>query len=357
MRVIEHSDKYKYTVLMSEDNKWKYFRSYGANYDFNLETGYMASWGRNKTEDPHDFPVPNILDCEVTTICKGGCKFCYKSNTTDGVNMTLDEFKHIIDIYPKSLTQVAIGADYDGSSNPDLLAMMDYARDNFIIPNITVGYVSDEMAVELKKRCGAVAVSNYGKDKCYGSVKRLTDLGMTQVNIHQLVSEETFDQAYGLIEDAKTDPRLSKLNAIVFLALKQKGRGESFHTLPQDKFDILVKKAMKNGIGIGFDSCSSLKVLTALGDGYVDSVIPCESSLESSYVNTESKYYPCSFCEGENENGQDWTDGISLKDCMDTDDFIEKVWNNKKTLSFKEALKNTCSGNCKGCRTCPMFEV
>lgn len=360
MRVIEHSDKHKYTVLMSEDNKWKYFRSYGANYDFNLETGYMASWGRTKNEDPREFPAPNILDLEVTTSCNHNCPFCYKSNNPNGVNMDFETFTKIFDTLPKSITQIAFGADYDLSSNLMVFTMMWYCRVHDVVPNITVGYLDDMRADLVSKLCGAVAVSRYeSKDRCYDTVKRLTDRGMKQVNIHYMIAEETYDRALETLKDIKEDPRLEKLNAIVFLSLKKKGRGVGYHTLSQEKFNSLISYARELGVGIGFDSCSSLKAYRAFADKpeVQSSIIPCEASIESSYINVHGQYYPCSFCEGEENESLDWREGISVLECNNSEEFLDKVWFHKKTNEFKEVIKGTCKDNCENCRHCPMFEV
>lgn len=62
---------------------------------------------------------------------------CYKSNNPDGHNMSLDEFKNVIDKMPW-LTQCAIGADAHGTTNPDLFKMMQYARSKGIVPNLTL---------------------------------------------------------------------------------------------------------------------------------------------------------------------------------------------------------------------------
>lgn len=356
MTIIEKSDKHKYVVAMSSDRENKLFNSPEANYVFNLKTGTMASWGRTVKEDPEVFPAPNILDMEVTTSCSHMCPFCYKSNNPNGKNMSFETFKKIFDVLPKSLTQIAFGADYDLSSNPDLWKMMEYAREHEVIPNVTAGYVSEETADLLAKYCGAVAISRYeSKDKCYDSIKRLTDRGMTQINMHYMISEETFDRCMETLEDIKSDPRLEKLNAIVMLSLKQKGRGTGYHCLSQDKFNQICSKAREYNIGLGFDSCSSLKAYRAFADmpEVRDSIIPCEAARESSYINVDGVYFPCSFCEGEGE----WKTGLNVLDCTDSDDFLDKVWKHEKTVKFCNALNKTETDNCEKCRHCPIFNV
>lgn len=354
MKILEKTKDYE--VSMSDDGLFKGFVSKDAHYLFNLENGTMISWGKTLKEDPEVFPAPNILDMEITTSCSHLCPFCYKSNNPNGKNMTFETFKKIFDVLPKSLTQIAFGADYDLSSNPDLWQMMNYARQNSVIPNVTAGYVSEETADKLAEYCGAVAISRYeSKDKCYDSIKRLTDRGMTQVNMHYMISEETFDRCMETLEDIKSDPRLEKLNAIVMLSLKQKGRGVSYHCLSQDKFNQICSKAREYNIGLGFDSCSSLKAYRGFSDKpeVRDSIIPCEAARESSYINVEGVYYPCSFCEGEG----DWSEGLNVLDCKSSEDFISKVWKHEKTVNFCMALNNTEKDNCEKCRHCPIFNV
>ena len=354
MKLIE--DRADYQVF--EDEIFKVFRSENCNYVFDKITGTMELFGRTREENPGRFPAPNILDMEVTTICSGVknkvCPFCYKANTPNGTYMTFDTFKKIFDKLPKSITQIAFGADATLTSNPDLWKMMEYARENGVIPNVTAAELSDDVADNLRKHCGAVAISVYhDKDVAYDSIKKLTDRGMNQVNIHCMISEETYDRALMILEDRLSDERLSKLNAIVFLSLKKKGRGTGFHPLSQEKFNNIVKIAHENNIGIGFDSCSSYKALVAydkIGIDVSKYIIPCEAAMQSSYINVNGEYFPCSFCEDEDI----FKKGIDVVNC---EDFIEDVWNAESTLEFANKLEDTCSGNCMGCRSCPVFEV
>lgn len=352
--VIEKGKDYEVSTKVWEGNPLKIFKSKDANYIFDLKTGRMMLWGKDYDEDPSYFPAPNILDMEITTKCNGGCPFCYKSNTTFGKNMSFETFKKIFDTLPKSITQIAFGADRDLSSNPDLISMMEYAKSQGVIPNITAAYITDEMADVLSEVCGAVAISRYGnKDECYDSIKRLTDRGMTQVNIHLMVSEETYDRCMETINDASSDPRLENLNAIVCLCLKQKGRGEDFHVLSDEKFKRLVNLARENKIGLGFDSCSSLKALRVLGEEVQKYVLDCEASLQSSYINVDGNYYPCSFCEGERE----WKEGLNVLKCNNPQEFVDKIWNHPKTEEFRKKLMASVKCNEFDCRECPMFKV
>lgn len=346
-----------------ESKNVKFFRSNTFNYNLDKKTGYMETWGKTKEEDPEFCPFgPVIADIEITTICNGvcgtPCKFCYKSNTKIGKNMNFETFKTIFDKLPKTLTQIAFGTDATLKSNPDIWKIMQYSRDNGVMPNVTVANVDKETAEKLSKLCGVVDVSNYGevlgKQYCFDSVKNLTDAKVNCCNIHQLLSEETYQQCLDLLDSRINDERLEKLNAIVFLSLKQKGRGINFHLMTQDHFNEVLDKAFKLGISVGFDSCTSLKVFNYLKERNINNlsqfIEPCESSLFSMYINTEGKYFPCSFTEGE----QEWKEGLDVVNC---ENFMRDIWYNEKTKAFRTKLLNTQKTNCHNCRRCPMFGV
>jgi len=342
----------KYGV--KEDNNIKIIVSSDDNYKsiFNKDTGFFARWGETTDDDPQ-FGPPEIADIEVTTICNGPggviCDCCYKSNTSSGRNTSLVTFKKVFAKLPKTVMQIVFGADADTTSNPELFDIMQHARDNGVIPNITVADVSVECANRLRKVCGAVAVSRYDDaDLCYNSVRRLLDAGMTQVNIHQLLSEETFGNALQVRWDYKEDLRLKGLNAIVFLSLKQKGRGKQLTRLEDDKFKFLIENSFKCKVPIGFDSCTYHKFMEVVKDRKDSKRIdmlaePCESTCFSSYINVDGQFFPCSFTEDEFS----WKEGLDVVNC---DDFMKDIWNHERTENFRKVL-------IAGERKCPMFRV
>src|SRR3990167_8201583 len=91
------------------EKDWRYCRSEHYNWNFNMKTGFFARWGKTLRDDPEIAPSPEILDCEISTKCNGKCAFCYKSNTSNGDNMSFDMFKVIFDKIPQNLTQIAFG--------------------------------------------------------------------------------------------------------------------------------------------------------------------------------------------------------------------------------------------------------
>ena len=348
--------------ILIDSKTQKIVKSPSYNFIFNKENGFFARWGKTKEDDPTYSPVgPEIADIEISTICSGVkgvgvCKFCYKSNTPNGQNMSLDTFKILFSKLPKTLTQIAFGIG-DIDSNPDMWAIFDYAKSQGVIPNVTVNGegITDEIADRLASTCGAVAVSLYDKDATFNTIKKLTDRGMTQVNIHYMISNETFDRAKELLNERLTDERISKLNAIVFLSLKPKGRTiKNFYTaLPQEKFKELVEFALSNKIGIGFDSCSAPKFLNSVKDDkdykrYETIAEPCESTLFSSYFNVEGKFFPCSFTEGTDG----WEEGIDIIS-DENSDFLKDLWYNERTKEFRN---NTIK--CRECsKACSIYEI
>lgn len=354
-------------AVISENQEYKKCVSEGYNFIFRKSDGLFLRWGTTKEDDPQYSPFgPEILDLEISEgECLGNCPFCYKCNGS-GVethNMTLEEFKTIFHKIPQTLTQIAFGIT-NIHTNPDFFAMMEYSREHGVTPNYTCHGldVDEEVARKTAETCGAVAVSIVNKEKSYNAIKMFTDAGMKQVNIHFMLSEETFDRAFQIVDDIATDPRLKNLNAIVFLQYKAKGRQpDRFHAISSpDKYKALVQYAEERKVGIGFDSCSAPLYFKSI-EGHPNREMlsqfaePCESfGMFSSYINCYGVYFPCSFCEGE----PGWEEGLDVLNCQD---FLEDVWHAPLVQKWRKMLLESSQGcNCdfkKICRSCPIFDV
>jgi MoaA/NifB/PqqE/SkfB family radical SAM enzyme len=332
---------------------------------FGCDAGFFQRWGSTKEDNPNFSPIgPEILDIEISVNgCPNACSFCYKNNKNiPATNMSLDTFKSIIDKFPKTLTQVAFGIT-GVQTNPDFIPMMEYCRSIGVTPNFTLSGIdlTDEMADKLANLSGALAVSAYQTDKnvCYNTVKRFTDRGMTQVNIHLMVSQETLEFAKEVINDRVTDPRLSKLHAIVFLGVKPKGRAkDNYHSLTKEQYEDLIRYTMDKNLNFGFDSCSAPKFETSIKnlnldpqvvDRMVESSESCESSLFSSYVNTHGEYWHCSFAE--EQEGQEFVDVVQAKD------FIADVWYSKPVMKFREKSIQSMNNGCRNCTVYPEINM
>jgi len=345
----------------------KRVKSPGYNYVFDSEKGLFIRWGKTKDDDPLFSPVgPEILDLEMSTICPRACEHCYKSNTNEGKMMTFSTFKDIFQKFPKTLTQIAFGIGSFREAKSELLAMMEYCRANSynkVVPNVTVN--GEDLTTEdyqaLAKLCGAVSVSFYDKDNCYRAINALTQNGLSQANIHIILSEETLPLCYEVMDDFHNDARLSMLNAIVLLLLKPKGKRNVLHPV-QDmgKIKDLIDYAFEHDVPIGFDSCTAPMFLKSVEhrEDFKDlsmTAEPCESfGLFSAYVNVDGDYFPCSFAEGEG----DWKEGMSVVDCKD---FLKDIWYSEKLDGWRKkslALSSECDCTLSSlCRPCPIFDI
>jgi len=331
------------------------------NFTFDKINGDFKRWGKTYEEDPQFSPVgPEILDLEISVNgCPNNCSFCYKSNSNKAAtNMSFETFKKIIDSMSKSLTQIAFGIT-GIQTNPDFLKMMKYCREIGIVPNFTLSGIdlTDEIANEVSKLVGALAVSAYQADKniCYNTVDKFVKLGVSQTNIHLLVSKENIDFVYEVLNDRISDERLKMMGSIVFLGVKPKGRAKYRYTpLPSSEYKKLIEFCFNKKISIGFDSCSAPKFessvkLMNISEKDKEKLISCsescESSLFSSYINCNGEYWHCSFSEDE--------DGQNCVNCLDYDHFIE-VWYSDPVKNFRE--KSMASYQ-DGCRYCHVFPV
>jgi len=359
--------------MLTVTNKIKTYRSEGYNYYFNKETGNFARWGKTLEDDPEVAPFPEIADIEISTVCSGPhgtpCTWCYKSNTKLGHNMSLDTFEKILERFHPGLTQIAFGIG-DLNANPELIDILELTRHHGIIPNITVnGAQLDQhfdgtdstFADMLANTCGAVAVSNYGKDICYSAVQKLTSLSqkhnpeatLAQVNIHQLLSENTYEKCLSLIDNMQTDERLKDLNATVFLLLKPKGKRNCLKQLRDSKkYKRLIDKALDNKVRIGFDSCGAPSFVNAIKDReeaeqLITLAESCESTRMSIYIDAEGRAWPCSFCENQYR--------ITPVDVLAHPNILS-VWDSSQFKQFRKKLLSTKQES-TGCYECPVFDL
>lgn len=360
-------DNFKNRYIEAKDNSF--------HLVFLKGNGFTAKWGKTFSEDPTHCPFGNeIADIEITKMCRGirnkdgkrvVCPWCYKSNTPNGSYMSFNTFKGIFDKLnqSKTMTQIAFGTDAEASDilNPDIWNIMDYCIANNVTPNITVADIDSWTAMNLVRRCGAIAVSwyqNIDKNRCLDTVKLLLDEAKAinkqiNINIHCLLAKETYDGVFELLDAYENDLRLKGMGAIVFLSLKQKGRGEYFNQLTNEQFKKIINTCFNKNVSIGFDSCSAPKFLKAIADRpdakqletFVES---CESTLYSMYIDANGIFYPCSFMEREG----DWKTGI---DMTKIEDFIKDVWYEDRVLKWREASINCIK--CNGCNMCKFYKV
>ena len=347
----------------------------GLDDDFHLYSseagGMTCKWGKTFKDNPTHCPYgPEIADIEITTSCAGirdvtglraPCVHCYKSCSPSGTYMKFEDFKEVFACLTKqlTLTQIALGVDAQAKGNPDLEKILQYCRDNKVMPNITVADIDQETAKLLAIYCGAIAVSWYplrNENCCFESLKLLAEARakynpMLQLNIHSLLALETLPYFDSLIEHLEGDLR-GIVRATVLLSLKKKGRGIGWHVVEFDAYRRLVDKFMDRGLAVGFDSCGANKFLRYIEESGKDKsleqfVEACESCMFSCYINVHGDFFPCSFMEGEGG----WKEGIHV---ADYDDFRE-IWEGDRVSEWRRRAL-WCIG-CKGHNECPYWEV
>ena len=293
---------------------------------------------------------------------------CYKGNSIgqQAKHMSLETFQHIMDVVPKNLLQAAMGLT-NTEANPDFWAIIDECNKRSVKANYTTHGldITPEIARKTKEKCGAVAVSIVQREKSYNAVKMFTDAGMDQVNIHFVLSKQSIKKAERTIDDITNDPRLAKLNAIVFLQYKPKGRNPSlFDSIPDvETYKKIISKCKEKGVRLGFDSCSAPLFFKAVeGQDDQDKLIqlaePCESfGMFSLYISVNAIAFPCSFAEGE----KGWEEGFNIMDCKNHDDFLKQIWHSDKMKKWRDRML-VASQDCdcqftKVCRFCPIFDI
>lgn len=335
-------------MKITETRQYKLLESPEYNYLFRKTDGFFARWGHTKKDDPSWSPFgPEIMDIEISEGegCPQSCPFCYKGNKkgNKATNMSLETFARIFKTFPPTVTQIAFGITSIGS-HPQLFDIFQHCRDNGVIPNVTINGadpVTDEQIGKLVQVCGAMAVSVVWPtpEKGFDLIKRLTDAGATQINIHFMISRQTIKSAYAVCDAMKNDPRLAKMNAIVFLGLKPKERGQAFDVLPTEEFVNLVNYCLENGIKFGFDSCSAPRFDKAVEQSTLPAAIKnnlmscserCESGLFSAYIDASGKYWHCSF--GENREDAYGVDVTKVKN------FHREVWMSDPMVNWRKKL-------------------
>ena len=140
---------------------------------FNTNTGEYIR-GLDVEEDLFMAEYPHLIDVGVMGHCqhgrsglclKAGIK-CYQNGLEQNKpNMTLENYKKIIDESKDRLFEIALGGRGDPDMHEDFEGILAYSRKHNVVPNFTtsgLGMTSEKAAI-CKKYCGAVAVSMYSR--------------------------------------------------------------------------------------------------------------------------------------------------------------------------------------------------
>ena len=327
----------------------KHFKNQDYEIFFNTSSGFELLRGIDGKPDPFSLELPSLIDVGIMGHCKNRCPFCYQGNEYEP-HMSLENFKRIIDETKHHVNQVALGGRGDPNHHPNFHEIVEYARVNGVVPNYTTsGNLLTEDQIETSKMCGAVAVSNYVGPEMYSALNRFLDAGI-KTNIHYLLTRNTFFDATKILHGdnpwvshvPKVVPfPLHKVNAVVFLLFKQKGRGEKLDWLPTDDQLRIFAKAVANSkdwnlkIKIGMDSCLVNHVVkhVDLPMTMAMAVDTCEGARMSMYITPNMEATPCSFA--------DKSMRISLEGTT-----IQDVWENGESFNKFRKTLTACGYTC-----------
>ena len=294
---------------------------------FNTTTGFELLSGVNEKPDPFVLKLPSLLDIGIMGHCANHCEICYQGDDEED-HMELKDFINILDQVKHHTNQIALGGRGDPNKHPEFSEFLMETRRRGIVPNYTTsgnGLTYDEIQLT-RTYCGAVAVSNYNKDYTYSAINRFMSVGM-KTNIHYVYSRETFEDALRLLkgEDIwKGAIDIDKLNAVIFLLFKKKGRASNMNHLAPTAYQInllcqaIHSKEANLKFKVGMDSClvnHYYYFIASLTEEEKLSLDTCEAARMSAYISPSLKMMPCSFC--------DPTEGISMKDKT-----IKDIWDN-----------------------------
>ena len=361
-------------ISLYEDPEY-HFREF-----FDKETGLWITGDCEDGTTPFRRSFPSLLDIGIMGHCPNGkagiCAKagiqCYQNapNSTRD-NMKLEDFKTIIDQCKGKTFQVALGGAGDPNLHENFKEIVEYCRNNGIIPNYTTsGFNLTDKQVEISKQCGAVAVSQYsrleiGQMPSYqiledGSriptemmqvfsetnpqtniaIQKFLDAGIT-TNIHYVLGKNTIKEA---IIRLKNNLFPEGINAIVFLLHKPVGLGQESNMLHYDDpevkefFELIDNE--KFPFKIGFDACSVPGIINFTKNIDSRSTETCEGSRTSAYIDAQMNMMPCSF------GNQDKSYYVSLYD-----NTIKEAWESEVFNNFRNHLFKACP-NCKNRVNC-----
>lgn len=348
-------------MIKKYDRKNRFVSIFDPKTGFYARSGVLDENGKDTGVDPFMTSFPELIDVGVMGHCVHGASgLCIKSGVqcyqnglhTRMPNMTLENFKRIVDECKGKTFQLALGGRGDVDQHENFAEILAYCRENDIVPNFTssgLGF-TDEIVHLCKQYCGAVATSFYRQEHTYRAIQMLLDAGV-KTNIHYVLGNNSIDEA---IERLQNNDFPAGINAVIFLLHKPVGLGCEENVLHID--DPRVKKffdvvdSQKFNFKIGFDSCSIPAVLNLTKNISRESIDTCEGARWSMYISSDMKALPCSFDNQEMR----WAYDISR-------DTIQNAWDSPQFEDFRGHFRTSCP-SCKdghscmgGCPICPQI--
>lgn len=321
------------------DRKNRFVEKFNETNGYYVRSGVIDENGKDTGVDPFMRNFPSLIDvgCMNKCVCSHVCNVdCYqKAIDRKGENMSLENFKKILEECKGKVFQLACGGAGDVDTHENFEEMMALCREYGIVPNFTTSGImmTKEKAEICKKYCGSVAISEHFSDYTERALDLLLEAGVS-TNIHYVLSNNSIDIA---IERLKNNSFRKGITNVIFLLYKNVGLGKKENILKFD--DPRVKEfyeLIDNGNfshGIGLDSCNVPALINFTKNINHDYFDTCEGGRHSMYITSDMKALPCSFDNQELR----WAYDIS-------NDTIENAWNSKQFEDFRSHFKKSCSG-------------
>lgn len=293
-------------MITYEDLNYKYRVAFNPDTGLYIRTSVLDENLLQTDEEPFRGSYPHLLDVGIMGHClhgiSGKCAEsgvqCYQSgNSKREPHMSFEAFKSLIDQSSEKTFQIALGGRGDPDQHPDFLHMIRYAREHNIVPNFTTsGFGLDfTLLSEVKKYCGAVAVSHYRSYYTTRAIQGLLAHGI-KTNIHFVLANDSIDEAIDWIANKKIP---KGINRIIFLLHKPVGNGQSANVLkfndPRVQYFYSFFNEEENCHIAGFDTCSAPALIHFAPRILKSSYDTCEGGRFSAYVTPDFKLLPCSF--------------------------------------------------------------
>lgn len=340
-----------------KENRFK--SQFNTNTGFYMRTGILDENGEDTGADPFMTSFPELIDIGIMGHCahglSGKCKEsgvqCYQhGDICKNNNMTLEDYKSIIDECKGKTFQVALGGCGDPDMHENFEEILEYTRGANIVPNFTTsGFgMNPEKAVLCKRYCGAVAVSWYRSKYTFSTIQMLFDAGVT-TNVHFVIGNNTIDEAIDILEGRGHSILYSGVNAMIFLLHKPVGLGEESNILkcndPKVKKFFHLIDSKDYPFQIGFDSCTVPGIINFTHTIDENSLDTCEAARWSMYITPDMKGLPCSFDNQEQKYAVDIKKAGSIKAVWDSEQF-EIIRNKFRSKCPNCSKRNMCFGGC-----------
>ena len=332
--------------LLKRDTENRFMAYFDTETGHYARTGIIDYNGKDTGIDPFMTNFPELIDVGImqTCVCAALCNVdCYqKAISRTGENMSVENFKRIVNECKGRTFQFALGGAGDVDTHEHFEEILSIRRENYIVPNFTTSGIAmtKEKAEICKKYCGAVAVSEHFAPYTDRAIDLLLDAGV-KTNIHYVLSNKSIDVA---IDRLRNNSFKEGINAVVFLLHKPVGLGTKANVLKYDDkrlkvfFDLVDN--MKHPFKIGFDSCTIPAIHNFTHSIDERSIDTCEGGRWSMYITSDMKALPCSFDNQEMR----WSYDIS-------NDTIQNAWNSEQFENFRNHFRTSCS-SCKNRENC-----